>query len=125
MRKDYGYKICYREKNYLGRPFCPKISLQADFDSLFAFTQIWQRKHAVDNFRISKKRLRRLKKSSKQYIRHFLTYTREQAVVSLNYYIRYPPAARDDGHVLNNPKLKIIPVSRSEVKAGIWRETPF
>lgn len=64
-------------------------------------------------------------KGGKSYVRHFLTYTYKQAVHSLNYYIRYPPEAREDGHVLKRPRWKIIPVSRREVKAGIWRECPF
>ena len=61
----------------------------------------------------------------KRRIRHFLTYTRKQAVQALNCYIRYPPTAREDGRVLNNPHWKIIPVSRREADAGIWRECPF
>lgn len=59
------------------------------------------------------------------YIRHFKTYTYKQAVVAMDGYIRYPPPARNDGHILKNPKWKIIPISRDEVKAGIWREVPF
>ena len=61
----------------------------------------------------------------KRYVRHFLTYTRRQAVRAMNGYIRYPPTARKDGHKLTKPKWKIIPVSRSEAEAGIWRECPF
>jgi len=60
-----------------------------------------------------------------RYKRHFLTYTYEQAVDAMEGYIRYPPAAREDGHVLIKPKWKIIPVTRREVKAGIWQEAPF
>lgn len=66
-----------------------------------------------------------LEEGKKRYVRHFMTYTRKAAVYSLNYYTRYPPAAREDGHVLINPEWKIIPVSRREVKAGIWRGPPF
>ena len=64
-------------------------------------------------------------KGGKRYVRHFLAYTRRQAVYSLSYYIRYPPPARDGGRALIKPRWKIIPVSRREVKAGIWREAPF
>jgi len=64
-------------------------------------------------------------KGKLRYQQYFLTYTHKQAVFSLNYYIRYPPKARDDGHILNNPQWKIIHVSRDEFKAGIWRECPF
>lgn len=40
-------------------------------------------------------------------------------------YIRYPPRARDDGHKLDKPKWRIIPVSKKENDSGIWRECPF
>jgi hypothetical protein len=59
------------------------------------------------------------------YVRHFLTYTLKQALDMLDYYMCRPPTARDDGHILNKPKWKVIPVSRKEIKAGIWREPPF
>lgn len=59
------------------------------------------------------------------YVRHFKTYTYRQAVCAINEYILYPPNAREDGHKLNSPTWKIMPVSRDEVKAGIWRECPF
>lgn len=62
---------------------------------------------------------------TQRYIRHFLTYTYKQAQRALAGYIRYPPRARDDNHVLVNPKWKIIPVNKKEVKRGIWRECPF
>ena len=61
----------------------------------------------------------------KRYVRHFLTYTYQQAVRALHYYIRDPPPSREDGHILKKPKWKIVPVSRKEIKAGIWRECPF
>ncbi len=61
----------------------------------------------------------------RRYVRHFMTYTRKQATNVTDGYIRYPPLARSDGHVLNRPRWKIIPISYSEVKAGIWREPPF
>ena len=60
-----------------------------------------------------------------RYVRHFLTYTRKEAVHAADGYIRDSPAARGDGHILKNPEWKIILVSRNEVKAGIWRECPF
>ncbi len=61
----------------------------------------------------------------KRYVRYFLTYTRKQAMTAMAGYIRYPPVARDDGHTLQGPAWKIVPVSRSEVEKGIWREAPF
>ena len=60
-----------------------------------------------------------------EYIRHFMTYTYRQAVSAKTGYIRFPPRAREDGHILNKPKWVIIPIKHSEVRAGIWREDPF
>ena len=33
--------------------------------------------------------------------------------------------AREDGHILKNPKWVIIPIKHSEVRDGIWHEDPF
>jgi hypothetical protein len=60
-----------------------------------------------------------------RYIRHFLTYTKEQAVKALSKYLLYPPTDRESEHKLIRPKWKIIPVRRREVRHGIWREVPF
>ena len=60
-----------------------------------------------------------------RYVRHFMTYTYKQAVNARNGYIRYPPEAWEDNHKLINPTWKVIPISRAEVEAGIWRECPF
>lgn len=54
-----------------------------------------------------------------------MTYTYCQAVSAKAGYIRFPPRAREDGHILNKPKWVIIPIKHSEVRAGIWREDPF
>ena len=62
---------------------------------------------------------------AKDYIGHFKTYTYKQAVTARAGYIRFPPKAREDGHILNKPKWVIIPIKHSEVRAGIWREDPF
>ncbi|MCL2797719.1 MAG: hypothetical protein FWD58_06670 [Firmicutes bacterium] len=64
-------------------------------------------------------------KGKTRYVRHFLTYTRKQAEDVLICYIRYPPTARENGRALVKPRWKIIPVSRDEIKAGIWDEPPF
>ena len=37
---------------------------------------------------------------AKDYTRHFKTYTYRQAVKAKAGYIRFPPRARDDGHIL-------------------------
>ena len=62
---------------------------------------------------------------SNVYVRHFMTYTYKQAVCARNGYLRFPPTAREDNHKLKNPTWKIIPISRDEIKAGIWNEAPF
>jgi len=66
-----------------------------------------------------------VERCGESYIRHFLTYTYEQAQRAMHGYIRSPPTAREDGHTLDCPQWKIIPVTEREVAAGIWRETPF
>jgi len=66
-----------------------------------------------------------LEKGKQCYIRHFMTYTRRQALRVLRSYVRYPPPAHSDGHILKRPKWKIIPVNRNEILAGIWDEPPF
>ena len=62
---------------------------------------------------------------SKDYTSHFKTYTYRQAVKAKAGYIRFPPRARCDGHILKNPKWVIIPIQHSEVRDGIWHEAPF
>ena len=62
---------------------------------------------------------------SNKYIRYFKTYTYSEAETAISGYIRYPPRARTDDHLLNNPEWVIIPVKISEVLSGIWLEAPF
>ena len=62
---------------------------------------------------------------AKDYTSHFKTYTYRQAVKAKAGYIRFPPRAREDGHILKNPKWVIIPIKHSEVRDGIWHEDPF
>ena len=64
-------------------------------------------------------------KGCKEYIRHFLTYTYNQALKARRYYRKYPQTSREDNHLLNKPYWVIIPVTKSEVKDGIWHEVPF
>lgn len=64
-------------------------------------------------------------KGQKKYVRHFLTYTYSQAKRAKALFIKYPQKARDDGHPLRKPNWVIIPVKKSEVRAGIWHEVPF
>lgn len=62
---------------------------------------------------------------SKQYVRHFIAYTYSQAKLAKHGYLLYPQYSRLDNHILQNPKWKILPISKAEVLAGIWREDPF
>ena len=62
---------------------------------------------------------------AKGYTRHFMTYTYRAAVKELKYCKSVPQNSKNDGHLLNNPKWKIIPISSKEKKNGIWQECPF
>lgn len=64
-------------------------------------------------------------KGCKEYIRHFLTYTYNQALLAKKAFRKYPQKSREDNHLLNKPYWVIIPVTKSEVKDGIWHEVPF
>ena len=64
-------------------------------------------------------------KGAREYIRHFLTYTYKQAKQAKRYYLKYPQKSREDDHPLNKPEWVILPIKRSEVRAGIWHEVPF
>ena len=61
----------------------------------------------------------------KKFITHFKTYTFHQAIHSLRYYLKYPQRDREDNHILHEPYWVIIPIKKSEVRAGIWHEDPF
>lgn len=58
------------------------------------------------------------------FVRHFLSKTYNHAESMISMYLRYPPKARDDGHLLRNPTWKIIPVRPDEADK-IWNECPF
>ena len=64
-------------------------------------------------------------KGSRAYIRHFLTCTYMQARSMLRHYKRYPQKSKEDNHLLKKPNWVIIPITKSEVKDGIWHEVPF
>ena len=64
-------------------------------------------------------------KGCREYIRCFLTYTYRQAKQVKHSYIRHPPRARDGEHEIKKPDWVIIPIKKSEVRAGTWREDPF
>ena len=58
-------------------------------------------------------------KRSRRYVRCFKTHTYRQAIQAKNYYLRYPPKGA------KKPAWFVIPIKKSEVRAGIWREDPF
>ena len=64
-------------------------------------------------------------KGKRNYIKHFLTYTYSQARAAKRYFQRYPQHSREDKHLLRKPEWVIIPIKKSEVRDGIWREIPF
>lgn len=64
-------------------------------------------------------------KHTKRYIRYFLTYTYKQAVRAKQGYVRFPQLSREDNHILKKPVWHIIPITKFEVRDGIWREVPF
>ena len=46
----------------------------------------------------------------------FKTYTHNQAIEAVKYFNRYEASS---------PSIRIIPIKKSEYRAGIWREVPF
>ena len=64
-------------------------------------------------------------KGHKKYIKHYLTYTYEQAKQAKSYFIKYPQKSRESNTPLKKPYWIIIPIKKSEVKDGIWHEVPF
>ena len=46
----------------------------------------------------------------------FKTYTHQQAVEAIKHFKRYET---------NSHPVRIVPIKRSEYRAGIWREVPF
>ena len=60
-----------------------------------------------------------------EYIKHFKAYTYSQALSARRYYRKYEKKTREDNHLLKKPYWVIIPITKSEVKDGIWHEVPF
>lgn len=59
--------------------------------------------------------------------RYFITYTYKQALKMKELYLRYTHlrSREDYNHILNKPTWYILPITRKEVRQGIWRECPF
>ena len=64
-------------------------------------------------------------KDRDEYTRHFLTYTYSQALSARRYYRKYEKKSIEDNSPLKKPYWVIIPITKSEVKDGIWHEVPF
>ena len=64
-------------------------------------------------------------KDRSEYIRHFKAYTYSQALSARRYYRKYRQKSREDNHLLKKSYWVIIPITKSEVKDGIWHEVPF
>ena len=57
--------------------------------------------------------------------RLFITRSYNQAVSMRNYYRRYIKQERDTKRPLINPFWEILPITKKEIRAGIWEEPPF
>ena len=57
-----------------------------------------------------------------RHILRFKTYTYESACEVVEHYYKYPP---DIAIGVKRPVWVIIPIRKSEVMRGIWREVPF
>ena len=57
--------------------------------------------------------------------RLFITKTYNQAVSMRAFYRRYETRERDTNRPLINPFWEIVPITKKEILAGIWNETPF
>jgi len=64
-------------------------------------------------------------KGSPEYIERFLTYSYRQAVKVKQMYVKWPNMACIGNMTIKKPTWYIIPITKKEVKAGIWRQVPF
>ena len=62
---------------------------------------------------------------SRFFNRLFITHSYRQAVSMRNLYLRYEKQDRKTGRLLINPFWEIVPITKKEILAGIWNETPF
>lgn len=59
--------------------------------------------------------------------RYFKTYTYKQAVKAKEMYLRFKDlrSRENYNHIIKKPTWYILPITKQEVKQGIWRECPF
>ena len=58
-------------------------------------------------------------KYKKHYVKQFITHSYKQAVKIKKDYLK------EDNLLLKKPVWHIIPITKSEIRDGIWREVPF
>ena len=62
---------------------------------------------------------------SRLFVRHFMTYTYNQAIYSRRHYCKSPQRTRDTNRPIVDPFWEIKPITKKEYLAGIWDEIPF
>ncbi len=65
-----------------------------------------------------------IEKHKRRPHKRFITHSYKKAVEAKQAYYRYPPPDRD-GKDIVNVKWEIYPITKQEVKNGIWYEVPF
>ena len=64
-------------------------------------------------------------KRLRTFICYFKTRTYKKAVEMKRYFARKPPKTQKNKRFTKRHTWVIIPIKRSEVRRGIWRENPF
>ena len=62
---------------------------------------------------------------SRLFIKHFMTYTYNQALSARRFYRKAPQRTRDTNRPIIDPFWEIKPITKKEYLAGIWNESPF
>ena len=62
---------------------------------------------------------------SQLFIKHFMTYTYNQALSARRFYRKAPQRTRDTNRPIIDPFWEIKPITKKEYLAGIWNEPPF
>lgn len=62
---------------------------------------------------------------SRLFVKHFMTYTYNQAIYSRRHYCKSPQRTRDTNRPIVDPFWEIKPITKKEYLAGIWDEIPF
>ena len=62
--------------------------------------------------------------NQRYFVRHVVVSTLSDAATVLDWYMKYP-FERKTGQRLNNPKWRIKPITKKDIKAGLWKGVPF